>query len=364
MAKWVRSLAAERMPPHLVHELVLDRRTQPVLKADRRNEVRLLDVAAHEVRVLAELFHADCAHGELSAQDEREQVEAFPAAVREPVREMDEPFLRLSEMPVHVEDKAVHVVGRIVAVVEKMKPAGSRSIKVFFQARQPFFIFNAELDECGDILHVVHALAVRAAPDHRELPAGDLAKQVVNVAAVALAEDDRRADNHGGVRRVLHEPLAVFFLGKIFCPSVVVEVVDLAALVSPGRREAVDGDRTGEDYPADSEPRACVADVPAAAHVHVVVQGLRRYVVAVLGGEVHHRIAPLKCLHERMHRLDFLRNPVRAGRGVGIGDALGELVCPVRRVPHIATSPPLRVCRAFALVRDSYVMPSFKKPLR
>ena len=160
------------MPPHLVHELVLDRRTQPVLKADRRNEVRLLDVAAHEVRVLAELFHADRAHGELSAQDEREQVEAFPAAVREPVREMDEPFLRLSEMPVHVEDKAVHVVGRLVAVVEKMKPAGSRSIKVFFQARQPFFIFNAELDECGDILHVVHALAVRAAleqPEHRRL---------------------------------------------------------------------------------------------------------------------------------------------------------------------------------------------------
>ena len=350
------------MPPHLVHELVLDRRTQPVLKADRRNEVRLLDVAAHEVRVLAELFHADRAHGELSAQDEREQVEAFPAAVREPVREMDEPFLRLSEMPVHVEDKAVHVVGRLVAVVEKMKPAGRSSVKVLFKARQPFLILNAELDECGDILHVVHALAVRAAPDHRELPSSDLAQQVVDVAAVALAEDDRRADYHGGVRRVLPEPLAVFFLGKIFCPSVVVEVVDLAALVSPGRREAVDGDRTGEDYPADSEPRACVADVPAAAHVHVVVQGLRRYVVAVLGGEVHHRIAPLNRLHKRMHRLGFLRNPVRAGRGVGIGDALGELVCPVRRVPHIAANPQLRVYRAFALVRDPYAMPRFKKP--
>ena len=85
------------MPLHLVYELVLDRRTQSVLKADRRNEVRLLDVASHEVRVLAELFHADRAHGELPAQDEREQVEAFSAAVREPVRESDEPFLRLSE---------------------------------------------------------------------------------------------------------------------------------------------------------------------------------------------------------------------------------------------------------------------------
>ena len=364
MAKWVRSLAAERMPPHLVHELVLDRRTQPVLKADRRNEVRLLDVAADEVRVLAELFHADRAHGELSAQDEREQVEAFPAAVREPVREMDEPFLRLSEMPVHVEDEAIHVVGRLVAVVEKTELSGRSSVKVLFKARQPFLILNAELDERGDVLYVVHALAVRAAPDHRELPSGDLAQQVVDVAAVALAEDDRRADYHDGVRRVLPEPLAVFFLGKIFCPSVVVEVVDLAALVSPGRREAVDGDRTGEDYPADSESRACIADIPAAAHVHVVVERFRRHVVAVLGGEVHHRIAPLNRLHKRMHRPGFLRNPVRAGRGVGIGDALGELVCPVRRVPHIATSPPLRVCRTFALVCDSYIMPRFKKPLR
>ena len=260
------------MPLHLVHELILNRRLQPVLKAYRRNEVRLLDVAADEVRVLAELFHADRAHGELPAQDEREQVEAFPAAVREPVREVEQFCLWLSEMPVHVEDKAVHVVGRLIAVVEKMKPAGSRSVKVFFKARQPFPILNTELDERRHVLHVVHALAVRAAPDHRELPARDLAQQVVDVAAVALAEDDRRADYHGGVRRVLHEPLAVFFLGKIFCPSVVVEIVDRAALVSPGGREAVDGDRAGEDYPADSESRACIADIPAAAHVHVIVE--------------------------------------------------------------------------------------------
>ena len=267
-----RSLTTKRMPLHLVYELVLNRRPQAVLKADRRNEARLLYIRPDEVRVLAEFPHADRAHGELPVQDEREQVEAFPAAVREPVREVEQFCLWLSEMPVHIEDKAVHVVGRLVAVVEKMKPAGSRSVKVFFKARQPFPILNAELDERGDVLHVVHALAVRAAPDHRELPARDLAQQVVDVAAVALAEDDRRANDHGGVRRVLPEPLAVLFFGKIFCPSVVVEVVERAALVRPGGREAVDGDRAGEDYPADSEPRTGGADVPTAAHVHVVVE--------------------------------------------------------------------------------------------
>lgn len=238
----LRSLAAERMPLHLVYELVLDRRAQPVLKADWRSEARLLDVAPHKVRVLAELFHADRAHGELPAQDEREQVEAFPAAVREPVREVEQPFPRPSEMPVHVEDEAVHVVGRLVAVVEKAELPGRSPVKVLFKARQRFPVLKAELDERGDVLHVVHALAVRAAPDHRELPARDLAQQVVDVAAVALAEDDRRANDHGGVRRVFHEPFAVLPLGKIFCPSVVVEIFDRAALVSPSGREAVDGD--------------------------------------------------------------------------------------------------------------------------
>ena len=53
------SLAAERMPLHLVYELVLDRRPQSVLKAYRRNE--------------ASLQHTDRAHGELPSQDEREQ---------------------------------------------------------------------------------------------------------------------------------------------------------------------------------------------------------------------------------------------------------------------------------------------------
>ena len=328
----------------------------------QRNEARFLYVRPDEVSVLAELPHADRAHGELPAQNEREQVEAFPAAVREPVREVGETFPRLSEAFVHVEDEAVHVVGRLVAVVEKMLLSGTSSVEALVKARESFLVFNAELDERGDVLHVVHALSVRAAPDHRELPARYLAQQVVDVAAVALAEDDRRADYHGGIRRVLHEPRAVFFLGKVFCPSVVVEIVDRAALVRSGGREAVDGDRAGEDYPADSEPRACVADVPTAAHVHVVVERFRRHVVAVLGGEVHHRVAPLKRLHERMHRLGFPRDFVRAGRGVCVGDALGELVLPVRRVPHVAARPPLRVCHAFALVRKPYLMPRFKKP--
>ena len=123
------------MPLHLVHELVLDRRTQSVLKANRRNEAHSLYVSSHEVRVLAELPHADRAHGELPAQDERKQVEAFPAAVHEPVREADEPFLRISEMPVHVEDEAVHVVGWLVAVVEKMKLPCRSSVKVLLKAR-------------------------------------------------------------------------------------------------------------------------------------------------------------------------------------------------------------------------------------
>ena len=66
------------------------------------------DVAAREVRVLRELLDPYRAHGELAPRNEREQIEAETAQVRE----VHEPFLRPPERTVHVEHERVHVVGR------------------------------------------------------------------------------------------------------------------------------------------------------------------------------------------------------------------------------------------------------------
>ena len=137
--KQAASLAVERMPLHLVYELVLDCRPQSLFETYRRNEVRFRYVASHEIRVLAEL----------SAQDECEQVVAFPVAVRKPIWEVEVSFPRHSEIPVYFKNEVVHVVGRLVAVVEKTE---------FSENRPPPIFINAKLVECRHVVERVPAL--------------------------------------------------------------------------------------------------------------------------------------------------------------------------------------------------------------
>ena len=62
----------------------------------------------------------------------------------------------------------VHVVSRLVAVVEE------REFAAVSRLRRGNVMLHAPLDERRHVLHVVHTLLVRAAPDHREMPARNL----------------------------------------------------------------------------------------------------------------------------------------------------------------------------------------------
>ena len=224
------------MPVHLADELVVNRAVKPLLQRDGRNEPRRGDAAACEVRLLRELPDPYRAHGELAPRDQREQVEAEAAQIRE----VHEPSLRPPECAVHVEHERVHVMHRSIAVV--VQPLARLRL-----------VPDAPLDKRRHVLHVVHALAVRAAPHHRESPARHLAQQVVHVATVPLAEDDRRADYHRTVFGILPEPCAVLLLREPLRAAVVVEVADFPRLVRARGREAVDRYAASEDYPADFE---------------------------------------------------------------------------------------------------------------
>lgn len=61
------SLATERMPLHLAHELIVYRAAQPLIEWYGRGKTGLRHAARHEICVLTKLLHADCAHGELPA---------------------------------------------------------------------------------------------------------------------------------------------------------------------------------------------------------------------------------------------------------------------------------------------------------
>lgn len=117
-------------------------------------------------------------------KNERREIEAFSAEIRNPKRKMEQPLFRLPKMLIDIEDKMVHVVRRLVAVVEEMERAFLSAVEFLIKARKLLHILNAELDERRHVLNIVHALEVRAFSDHREVSARNLAKKIVKIPSI------------------------------------------------------------------------------------------------------------------------------------------------------------------------------------
>ena len=151
---------------------------------------------------------------------------------------------------------------------------------------------QAVVEEGHDIPHVGHRLVVPAVADHGEPAGGDLAEKVVDVAAVVLAEHDRRADDDQRPPvRGLGVPAAQLPLGAPLRPAVFVERRDRPILAGVRRRHPVHRHAAREQDRVDVPCRRRPADVRRPGDIHIVIERQRPDVVAVLGGEMDDRRA-------------------------------------------------------------------------
>jgi hypothetical protein len=128
---------------------------------------------------------------------------------------------------------------------------------------------------------------------------------------IPLTENHGRThDRQAATDWLLALPLTEDVFRQIFRAAVVVERRDLAILSGARGRVPVARDRTGEDDAPDALAGGRPADVSRAVNVDVVVQGLRRHIVAMLCSQVDPDSVggqrPLECslvAHIRDHRL-------------------------------------------------------------
>ena len=193
---------------------------------------------------------------------------------------------------------------------------------------------EAVVEEGDDVSDIGHRLVVAAGADHREPAGGDLAEEVVDVAAVVLTEDDCRADDdERPPARCLGVPATQFPLGAPLRPAILVERRDRPILAGVRRRHAVHRHATGKQDRVDVPRRRRPADIRRPGHVDIVIERQRPNVVAVLGGKMDDRSAGDKSVSQGAGVADI------ADHRVFRKSAAGDLVDDREPRPPLADEP-------------------------
>ena len=162
------------------------------------------------------------------------------------------------------------------------------------------------LEKHCDIANVGQGLAVFPVADHQEFPGSDLLQQVKHVAPVVLPEDHAGPHDHQfALVRSLLPPRPQNLFSFPLALAVVTERMDLIGLLRSVPVESVHRHRAGEDEPPHVMLAHRLHNVPCALHVHVVVQGNRRHVILMLGGEQNHRLGSGQLFRKRLRLPDI-----------------------------------------------------------
>ena len=258
-----------------MHELEFEGAGQSLVKGVRRLEAAGMRFSGIEFGGGTEFFHTHRAYGQFLSGDFCQQVEAIASGHAHPVGEMRGGDV-LAKHFAYVRHKLVHVVVGLVDVVEHVVAFGH--------------IVDHELYEGHDVAHVGHRLAVLAFPHHQEFSGRDLAQQIVDVSAVALAENHRGADYVDVPVGMALMPSLKHLLGLPFRFAVVVERIGRVGLVGIVLVQTVDRHRREENDAAASVLFHGAECHLHAAHVGVVIERHGRHVVAVLRRQEHHHV--------------------------------------------------------------------------
>ena len=233
-----------------------------------------------EFRGGAKFLDAHGADGEFAARQPCQQVEAPSAGHAEPIREMGgrdvlaEYLFDVLHEVVHREVGLVHVVVHIVALRA---------------------VFDEKFHERHDVAHVGHRFAVVAFAHHQKLAACDLVQQVVDVAAVAFAE------NHGGAHDV-HVPVRMCRVPTLqhlfrlpFRTPVVVERIGRMLLRRVLLVQPVDGHRREEHEPLHPVPLHRPQRRFHPPHVRLIVKLHGADVVVMHRSQQHRDVRALHC---------------------------------------------------------------------
>lgn len=260
-------------------KLKLEGPRQPFVEGIGSLEAARMDLGGIELGGGAEFLDAHRRDGQLLAREHGQEVEAVAAEHPHPQRKVCGRNL-FAEHFRHMADELVHVVVRLVYIVENVVPLGYIVYHVFY--------------ECNDIAYVCHGLAVLARADHEEPPGRNLSEKVIDIPAVALAEDDCGADDVYVPPRMRLIPAFKHLFGLPFGLSVVVERVFGMVLVRVLLVESIDGNRREEDDAPYSVLLHCPQRHLHAADIGLIIKRCWCHVVAVLCSQQYHKVGTRK----------------------------------------------------------------------